>query len=515
MANLENKRRLMPVSHFFLVPIFIIFSCLEARTLHARIDAEEKLFFSLTPLLQDQYRAILTMDWDSVSVLSQDSRLTDKNNVLVYLFDNYALITKLLIEDRETSFYEVKRKKQEFLKIIRKADKNSPYFKYVRAEILLQWALLNYKYGHRLEAFTDVWTAYDLLEDNIRKFPNFILNYRSFGLLRAFLGTLPISDSMKWLLKRTSGMSGSIDEGLAAIQKVLIYSENNPGFIFEDECRSLMAYLTLHLKNQPEKGWDIIQDVKTTHKSSPMVAFAKANLALKTGRLITCIDIVDGIRPDKVSILPFNLFLKARAEMYLQLSECRSTFSAFLKAHEGETYRYATYQKIAWSYLIEGDKRSYEWWISQCRPNIELRIGEDKDAHEEAKKSALPNSFLLKARLYFDSQQFVKGLALLKYHPELADNSETSLEYYYRSGRIFQGLQQYNEAEVELKRAYELGVAKHDLYACNAALQLGLIFENTNEKASARYWFNRCLEVNPSAYRKSLHHKAKAGLKRL
>lgn len=511
MTCLFNKILIKPASHFFILIVLIQFLFLLSSQ---SLSAKDRDHFELTPTLRAQYKAILSLDWQRVDSLSQVVHAFDENNALVYLFDNYSIITQLLIDDREAAFEEVAHLKQEFLQVVKKADRESPFYRYARAEILLQWSIINYQYGNRFEAFTDVWTAYDLLEDNIKAHPDFISSYRSLGLLHAFLGTLPISDGMKWLLERTSGMSGSIEQGLGEISQVLDYYESHPDYIFGEECKALYAYLVLHLENKPEKAWELIQNL-SIDPESPMGAFARANLALKTGRLLECIDMVNQVPKNKLDLLPILYFIKGRSEMYLQLPECRGTFRTFLSQHTGETYRYAAYQKIAWTYLLDGDQDGYRLWMDQCLPEIELRIGEDKDAHAQAKAHVIPNKYLLNARLKFDSGQFDAALGVMKYHPELAETPSTQLEYYYRYGRIYQAMKRTDSAIKNLERAYDLGREENELHACNAALQIGIIYEETRQTEEALNWFARCLDLRPDVYRKSLHHKAKAGIKRI
>ncbi len=51
-------------------------------------------------------------------------------------------------------------------------------------------------------------------------------------------------------------------------------------------------------------------------------------------------------------------------------------------------------------------------------------------------------------------------------------------------------------------------------FACNAALQMGLVYEEKRDYSSARNAFQRCLSLKPSDYSNSLHAQAKAGMSR-
>ncbi|MCC6463063.1 MAG: hypothetical protein IT260_21515, partial [Saprospiraceae bacterium] len=61
----------------------------------------------------------------------------------------------------------------------------------------------------------------------------------------------------------------------------------------------------------------------------------------------------------------------------------------------------------------------------------------------------------------------------------------------------------------------ETGARQPWFFACNAALQLGLLHEQRQEKTLARAAFRRCLELQPEEYAAGLHARAKAGLDRV
>ncbi|MEL6986374.1 MAG: tetratricopeptide repeat protein, partial [Bacteroidota bacterium] len=52
-------------------------------------------------------------------------------------------------------------------------------------------------------------------------------------------------------------------------------------------------------------------------------------------------------------------------------------------------------------------------------------------------------------------------------------------------------------------------------FACNAALQSGLIYETQKDYKQATYFFRLCRSMKPEEYKTSLHQKAKSGLQRL
>jgi tetratricopeptide (TPR) repeat protein len=89
------------------------------------------------------------------------------------------------------------------------------------------------------------------------------------------------------------------------------------------------------------------------------------------------------------------------------------------------------------------------------------------------------------------------------------------LEYYYRMGRITQGLKKKIEATHYFDKTITTGRNEPYYYACNAALQLGIMYEKDGQKDKAKQYYQLCLSMNPSDYADSLHASAKAGLSRL
>ncbi|MEL7219833.1 MAG: hypothetical protein AAGJ93_00860, partial [Bacteroidota bacterium] len=111
---------------------------------------------------------------------------------------------------------------------------------------------------------------------------------------------------------------------------------------------------------------------------------------------------------------------------------------------------------------------------------------------------------------------YQRAYDLFNQYPEASfSNFLFRLEYTYRKGRILHGLKHYEQAITQYARTIELGEDHPAFYACNAALQSGLIEEKRGRFSSARKYFNRCLNLRPDDYRTGLHQQAKAGLSRL
>ena len=52
-------------------------------------------------------------------------------------------------------------------------------------------------------------------------------------------------------------------------------------------------------------------------------------------------------------------------------------------------------------------------------------------------------------------------------------------------------------------------------FAPNSALHMGLLYEQRGEHEQALYYFDKCLKINRSAYKKSIAYRARQGIERM
>jgi tetratricopeptide (TPR) repeat protein len=191
-------------------------------------------------------------------------------------------------------------------------------------------------------------------------------------------------------------------------------------------------------------------------------------------------------------------------------------FQRFLQQRSGQNGIKEAYQKLAWCELLKSNQNGYRAYLKTAITQGKAATGADKNALQEAQSGKTPEVTLLKARLLFD------GGYLQKAHQQLQTKSSADfkdqagrLEYFYRMGRILHGLEQWDEALGFYQRTIRQGQNEPYFYACNAALQAGLICEKQKNFPRAQDFYKTCLRLSPSEYKTELHQKAKSGLGRL
>ena len=101
--------------------------------------------------------------------------------------------------------------KRERINFISKGDKESPYYLYSQAEIYLQWSFIYLKNQEYTLFVYDFIKAYNLYNENLKKFPDFILNKKGLSIIHALLGAVP--NEYQWMLD-IIGLKGDIKSAL-------------------------------------------------------------------------------------------------------------------------------------------------------------------------------------------------------------------------------------------------------------------------------------------------------------
>ena len=94
-------------------------------------------------------------------------------------------------------------------------------------------------------------------------------------------------------------------------------------------------------------------------------------------------------------------------------------------------------------------------------------------------------------------------------------NDRNIIEYFYRSGRVYDALKETALAKENYQKTIDLGRNATYYYAAKSALQMGIIWEQSHNLPKAQYYFEDCLSMENHEYEQSIEQKAKAGLNRI
>ena len=472
-------------------------------------------YFKISPGIKKAYFKINNLKLKEGQKILDSLKKTESGNMMIYHIEDYIDFYKIFINEDYDEFVELEKNKNFRLAKIASGDKRSPYYKFCEAEIKLHWALGRLKFEEYFTALKEIKSAHDLLSDNLKLHPGFAINKKSLSAIHAIVGTFP--DTYKNLFSFFSGLSGSIKLGAREAQQAINYTKKKE-CLFKDEIYTVAAFIALHLENNKDKAWNLISSARLNTVESPLACFVVSNIASKTGRNDQAISILLK-KPQSKDRLPFYYldYMLGKSKLNRLDSDANIHLLRFQENFHGINYIKDAYLKLAWyELIIKNNETRYRKYIELTLKEGKAVVDEDKTAVQEASVPLLPNSNLLKARLLFDGSYYTKAYKYLEINKSKFPTSSSDYpEYNYRMGRILQMLNNNFDALARFNNTIQLSRNNDFYFACSAALQCGIIYENMNDKKNAKKYYSICLDIEPQEYKNSLHQKAKAGLLRI
>lgn len=473
-------------------------------------------YFAYSPDMREAYQRAMELKLSESAVLLAMIKENEPDNHLVFYIENYLDFIKVFVDEDKTVFDNLTKTKDKRLEILENNPVESPYYRYTQAEIKMHWAFLHLKFGEYYRAYSHIKSAYHLQQDNLEKYPHFIPSRKSLGILHSMLGTIP--SKFKWVVKLLSGMEGDLEKGLEEIETSLTYYQHIDDPLFETEVLMLYAFVALHIHNESRSHvWDLLQNKNIDPKESLLACFVMTSMAMQIGKNDEAIHLLEN-RPKGYPYykIPYLDFMYGLAKFRRLDDDASSFLQKYIDANPKANHVKEAYQKMAWQQLLAGDENGYLATMQLLQSSGKTIMDSDQSAQNEAQSGLRLNPVLLKARVLFDGGYYQRAAtALTDISKSHFDQKHWRLEYTYRLGRIMHEQGHFQKALNYYYQTIQDGRQSSFYYACNAALQSGLIYEALGEKDNAKAAYRDCLSMSPNQYKSGLHGKAKIGLKRL
>lgn len=476
-------------------------------------SASAKGYYQLSARARLAYEQITALRMTEATATLSLMKRQEPDNLMVHHLENYYDFFDLYIREDESRYRARLPQRDKRLAAIADGEARSPYHLYVQAEIRLHWALLRLRFEDYWAAFNDINQAHRLLLRNQERFPDFKGNLKDLGILHAAVGTVP--DEFRWALQLVSSLDGTVSQGKREIEQ-LLSSTRGTDFLYYKETQVLYAFLLLHLDNRPDAAWNAVQSAGLQPDTNPLHCFVIANIALRTNRNDQAISALER-RPqgNQFMSFPFMSYMLGLAKLRRLDTNASVHLDAFVRYSRSRHYIKEAYQKLGWCELLAGNLPGYRHYMQLVQSKGHASAGGDKNALKEAELGQPPQLELLKARLLFDGGYHSRALQVLTTMDVQSLLAQDQLEYHYRRARVLHGLKRYDEALQVYEQVIADGSENPAVFACNSALQAGLIQEQRGRTESARQYYRLCLRISPDDHATALHQQAKAGISRL
>ena len=249
-------------------------------------------------------------------------------------------------------------------------------------------------------------------------------------------------------------------------------------------------------------------------KKNSLIKYVYCLLAATNGKndeVISCIESLKQAENEKEIVFFYLLLAKAKLNKLDLIA--KEQFFYFLKIYKGENYLKLVYQRIAWIYLLKGNRTKYILNIEKTKSKGTQILEKDKQALSEVSKKKIPNSKLLTARLLFDGAYYKKSLKELEKCNYTKLKIAEKLEYKYRFARIYHKQNQLDMAIKFYKETIIIGSELKYYFAPYSALNIAQIYKKKGFNKKAIFYFKKALEMNNGQYKSAIDLKAKSELK--
>jgi hypothetical protein len=483
--------------------------CLLLATLHFSRNAGAQVY-QMGAKEEEIYHQILRLQTpEALSLLEQSQREQPQNLALLHL-QHLAEFLQVFVGEQENDYQQLIKNSKQRVQALQKLSGEDPHKRFAMADILLQNALCRLKFGDFISSFTEVRRAYQLLEENQRKFPAFLKNQRNFYLLQSLLGGLP--PNLHWGLS-LAGMKPDIKGGIQGLERILLSSAHQ-GEAFYLETLVFYSYVQLHLGNDAEMAWSTLQKTGLKAEASPLLTFVFANVALHSGRNDWAIALLSHRNyPFQHFALPYLDYMLGTAKMHRLDRDAHLPLLRFVQAFEGNNYLKSAYLYLAWHSLLWDRGARIPHYSLQIQHRGKALVEEDQQALREKEGLAGLPADLLRARLLMNGHYFRESLALLQSFQPLSQ--EQSLESLYRQARCLEQLGDIPKALNLYQEVIDKGKNSPRYFACKSALQIAYLYEQNKQFKEAEQYYGQALQIKPKEYRSGMHQKALIGLQRV
>jgi hypothetical protein len=476
-------------------------------------DTQNGVVFS--PRLQKAYFEIQKLRLPAARQLIDTERNQQPANAFIPYLDNYADLHYLLISEDKAAYKLLSQKEDQRLESIGKLPDNSPYKRFFQAEIRMHWAFAKLKYGNELSGSWEIIKAYRLLEENQKKFPDFLPTQKSLGLLHVLIGSIP--DNYIWVAK-ILGLKGNIAMG---INELRLVQKEEPFFRQEAELIDLLLH-AYTLKLSPAQQ----SRIRLWPKEQPdnlLLHFFATTVLMKEGKSEEASHYLNQAPSGSMYIdFPFLEYLQG--EIALQKGDYERAFEHYIlfqKNYGGFNYLKDTNLKLFMCRWLNGKDQEADVFIRKIATRGSTIVEADQFAERIAAeylagKIGSQQKALYKARYATDGGYLDNALDLIqavseKSFPTIPEKAE----FNYRKGRILQKSGQQEKSVPYYERAIQLAEGPAAGFGASSALQLGYILMEKRNNKNASFYFKKAMSYKKHEYKNSIDNKARAALTEL
>lgn len=425
----------------------------------------------------------------------------------VYL-ENYVEFIEVFNADQESLFQKVSGNESVRLKQIESLDGDSPYNKFLRAEILTQWAILKLKFGKESKGAYNAIQAVKLLNANQKEHPDFLPTYKSLGSLHVVIGSIP--DNYKWALKLL-GLKGSVSQGLSELTKA------SKDKIWGNEAVYSSLFLKAFTARFSESDNNILLKYVNARPDDLNAHFLASSISLRTQKAEQSSKILDK-RPVSSEYLYLPIFELHEGESALAKGNAKQAVASyldFLKNTKGQAYIKDAHLKLYFAHVLQGESAKAQVYLGKI-PVVGNGLSDfDKTAEKYYAiiKKAAPAKEIISTKLATEGGYYQLALKSIGSLNSASLSNEWIAEYHFLQGVLKHKTGSSAEALEQLAKAITVSEKlQWSSTSANSALYLGYVYQSRKQTNQAKTYFEKALSYKSHEQKNTIDTKARAAL---
>ncbi len=473
---------------------------------HAALAVDKIWQFS--PEMQKAYQLVLNLQPELA--LAQLNKITDKSEELhkLYVLSLNETIDILVTEDpkRFEQFEKNFRQRQNYLDKL----SNSPEVLFLQAELNLQRGFNLLNMSQEFNAVFAIRKAYNLVQDCLKKYPDFLPIKKTSGVIQVMVGSVP--DKYAWFMGLL-GMKGQVTVG----QRLLSELRNSKSSLNLEA--TILFFTVKGFINQHFA--EAAQGMKDCLKEQPdnrLVLFIAINMMMKDSQAENALALFNVLDKEATGLQMYYVDY-LRGEALLQKGEYQkaiASFQKFQKGYRSISFKKDSYYKISLCYWLLNDEPQARVNFEKAKITGKELAEPDKYAAKQLEDPTFPNVKILKARLFTDGGYYTEATSTLQSISlsELKSPKEQT-EFYYRKARLAHKTKDLVNAKTLYLQTISMTKDNPWYFGANSALQLGYLAQEQKDFGAAKKYFEMALAYQKHEYKNSIDNKAKAALDQL
>ena len=381
---------------------------------------------------------------------------------------------------------------------------------FLRAELNLQRGFNFLNLGEEFNAVWAIRTAFNLTQECLKAYPNFVPIKKTSGVIQVMVGSVP--DKYHWFMSLL-GMKGSVSVGQKQLEELRLSRSS-----ISIEATILFYTIKGLINQQIEESTKGLLDALKNEPSNRLVLFLAINMLMKDAHSEQALQLIHTLDQNPQG-LPMYYIDYLRGEILLQrgnYSESISAYTKFIQHYRSENFKKDAYYKISLAYWLMNRKDLAKSNFERAKLTGRAVAEPDRYADAQLKENVLPNPKILKVRLATDGGYYDQAReAMTTIAPADLTTLKDKTEYYYRKARLAHKTNELGAARIFYEQTIAMAGENPWYFAPNAALQLGYLAQASKDYVTARKYFSKALSYKKHEYKNSIDGKAKSALEQM